>query len=151
VKSGMAVYLLALSIYGVGCANDDATIDAVATDSVAVPMNEEISPDTTAQLKQTNDDPFGIFTVETTEDVSTTIVTTPVWLINASPQALIVTANGGAASVVVDTLEAADSVLISIDTRARSIDLSARTLEGRPGPTIKLSMDSETKRAAFPR
>jgi len=64
---------------------------------------------------------------------------------------MIVTANGGAESVVVDTLEAADSVLVSIDSRARSIELTARTLEGRPGGTVRLPMDSETKRAAFPR
>lgn len=147
----MAVFVVALCIHGVACTTVDETIDAVATDSVAATMDPEISPDTGAQTNQTVEDPFGGFTVETTDDVSTTIQTTAVWLINESPQAMIVTANGGAASVVVDTLEAADSVLVSIDSRARSIELTGRTLEGRPGGTIQLSMDSETKRAAFPR
>lgn len=151
MKPGMAVFVVALCIYGVGCRQDGATIDAPATDSVAVTMDQEISPDTGAQAKQTNDDPFGVFTVEAATDVATTILTTRVWLINESRQALIVTANGGAESVVVDTLEAVDSVLVSIDTRARSIDLTARTFEGLPGGTIQLSMDSETQRAAFPR
>ncbi len=151
MKPGMAVFVVALCIHGVGCTTDDAPIDAVATDSVVATIDPEISPHTGTQVNQTNNDPFGIFTVEAATDVATTVLTTPVWLINESPQAMIVTANGGAESVVVDTLEAADSVLVSIDSRARSIELTARTLEGRPGGTVRLPMDSETKRAAFPR
>jgi hypothetical protein len=75
---------------------------------------------------------------------------TPVWIINNCRTSLIITAAGGAATVLVDTLGAADSVLVRIETMADSIALSARTAEGEPMGSIALAMDSEPKRAAFP-
>lgn len=76
---------------------------------------------------------------------------TPVWLVNQSSQPLVVTARGGAETVVVDTVAAADSAFVRINTRALTLELSARTTEGVAMGTVALSMDSEPKRAAFPR
>ena len=151
VKRGLTAFVLALCIYSIGCKPDNGAIDATATDSTAVAMSQENSTDVRTQEAKPKDDPFAVFAVESPTDVAATIASTPVWLVNESPQALIVTANGGADDVVVDTLGAGDSVLVSLDTRARWIELTARTLQGRPGGTMRLPVDSEAKRAAFPR
>ncbi|MBT8479371.1 MAG: hypothetical protein KJO06_10675 [Gemmatimonadetes bacterium] len=63
---------------------------------------------------------------------------------------MIVTAAGGAERVLVDTVGVADSVLVSIETRAGTIELTARTAAGASLGLITLPMDSAPKRAAFP-
>ncbi len=150
VKRGMTGFIVLLTLAGPGCSPSVATTDALATDSVVATSSEEISQDNEPQATVRNEDPFGGFGLETTADAAATISETPVWLINGSNRSLIVTARGGAGSVVIDTIDAADSVLVTIDTRAHTVELVARTPDGVPMGTLALPMDSEPKRAAFP-
>jgi hypothetical protein len=53
--------------------------------------------------------------------------------------------------VVVDTVGASDSTFVRINSRALTLELSARTFEGIPMGTVALPMDSKNGRAAFPR
>jgi hypothetical protein len=109
----------------------------------------ETGPDKSTQPVVNSIDPFDSFGVDTNV-VKTTVDQTAVWLVNRSAQPLIVTASGGAESVVVDTVGAADSAYVMISTRAITLELSARTSEGVPMGTVTLPMDSTTRRAAFP-
>ena len=141
------VFLLGASI--LGCAAGEPEIDAPTTESVVMVSDLETSPDKSTQPVVNSSDPFDSFGVDTNV-VKTTVGETPLWLVNRSAQALIVTASGGAESVVVDTVGAADSAYVKISTRALTLELSARTAEGVPMGTITLPMDSTTRRAAFP-
>jgi len=150
VKRGMSGVIVLLTLAGPACSPSDETTDALATDSVVATSSEEIKRDNEPQATVRNEDPFGEFGMEASTDAAATISETPVWLINGSNRSLIVTARGGAGSVVIDTIDAADSVLVTIDTRAHTVELVARTPDGVPMGTLALPMDSEPKRAAFP-
>jgi hypothetical protein len=141
------VFLLGAST--LSCAAGEPTTDAPTTDSVVMVSDLETSPDMSTQPVIKTRDPFDSFGVDT-NGVRTTVYETAVWLVNQSAQPLIVTASGGAESVVVDTVGAADSAYVMISTRALTLELSARTSEGLPMGTVTLPMDSTTRRAAFP-
>ena len=141
------VFLLGAST--LGCAAVESETAASATDSVVVVSDLETSPDESTQPVLKTGDPFDLFGVDTNV-VKTIIGKTSLWLVNQSAQPLIVTASGGAESVVVDTVGAADSAYVKISTRAHTLELSARTSEGVPMGTITLPMDSTTGRVAFP-
>jgi hypothetical protein len=142
-------FIALIGVVGLACAEPNTPIDASATDSFAVVSLSETSPGACPQVVVTRPDPFYDFGV-TTNDVVATIVEAPVWLVNESPQPLIVTAWGGAESVVVDTVAAADSAFVRISTRALTLELSARTSDGVAMGTVALPMDSRPRRAAFP-
>lgn len=141
---GFIVLIGLIGMAGLACHQPDSVVDALATDSVA-----PASPDESRQVVVAEDDPFDDFGVTTT-DVAATITQTPVWLVNQSPQSLVITAWGGAESVVVDTVAAADSAFVRISTRALTLELSARTSDGVAMGTVALPMDSRPRRAAFP-
>lgn len=141
------VFLLGAST--LGCAAGEPQTAASTTDSVVVVSGLETSPDEPTQPVVKKGDPFDSFGVDRNV-VKTTVDETAVWLVNQSAQPLIVTASGGAESVVVDTVGAADSAYVKISTRALTLELSARTAEGVPMGTITLAMDLTTRRAAFP-
>lgn len=143
--------VLIVCMLSAACADSEPMIDAVATDTVATANTLEITLDKVAQLQTYTDDPFGGFELRSSNDAIATERTTAVWLINRGSTPLIVTAVGGAEPVIVDTVAAADSAFVRIRTRAASIELSAETSDGQPGGTATLPMDSEPKRAAFPR
>jgi len=145
-QAGLVVLLGVLSL---GCAAGEPENDASTTDSVVAMSDLETSPGEAAQPAVKTGDPFDTFGVDTNV-VTAMVAETPVWLINQSAQALIVTASGGAESVVVDTVGAADSTYVKISTRALVLELSARTSEGVPMGKVSLPMDSKTRRAAFP-
>ncbi|MGB5527506.1 MAG: hypothetical protein WBN79_11630 [Gemmatimonadota bacterium] len=131
------------------CAETDPLIDASATDSVLVASQLETGPEVSPQVDASEADPFGDFGVDT-NGAAATAQETPVWLVNQSRQPLIITARGGAATVVVDTVAASDSAFVRINTRALTVELSARTPGGVAMGTVVLPMDSEPRRAAFP-
>jgi hypothetical protein len=135
---------------GLGCAEQDTATVAVATDSVAAVSDIEAGPDSVTQVSGNEAHPFDAFGLDT-NDVAATLRETPLWLVNESTQTLIVTARGGAASVVIDTVGAFDSTFVRINTRALTLELSARTSTGVPMGTVALPMDAGFKRAAFPR
>jgi len=139
-----AVIGVLISAFGLGCAAEDGTMDASATDSIAVGASGDGRQD-----KVKTQDPFDDFGLRT-NDVAATDRETPVWLVNQSAQRLIVTAWGGTENVVVDTVGASDSTFVRINTRALTLELSARTPNGVPMGTVSLPMDSRPKRAAFP-
>ena len=141
------VFLLGSST--LGCAAGEPETDASTTDSVVVVSGLETSPDESTQPAVNTGDPFDSFGVDPNV-VKATVDETAVWLVNQSAQPLIVTASGGAESVVVDTVGAADSAFVNISTRAHTLELSAHTAEGVPMGRVTLPMDSTTRRAAFP-
>jgi len=146
IRSG---YLMLSAVLVLGCADQTPPIDAVATDSItSLEFDNEI--DESGQVQRNSDDPFLVFGVQEESAASATIASTYVWLVNQSERSLIVTAAGGAETVLADTLGAADSVLVRIETRADSVALSARTRAGVSMGSIALAMDSKPKRAAFP-
>jgi hypothetical protein len=142
-------FVFLLGAWTLGCAAGEPETDASTTDSVVLVSDLESSPDESTQPVVNNADPFGAFGVDTNV-VKAMVGETPLWLVNLSAQPLIVTASGGAESVVVDTVGAADSAYVKISTRAHTLELSARTAEGVPMGTITLPMGSTTRRAAFP-
>jgi hypothetical protein len=71
-------------------------------------------------------------------------------MINHASESVVVSARGGAGSVVLDTIGAADSVLVRIDTRARTVVLEALAPGSVSLGTVAVPMDSEPKRVAFP-
>lgn len=142
-------FVLSMSILASGCTEQDRRLDAVATDSVATISELERTSADEPQLPTNAEDPFAGFGLSP-NDVAATSVETPVWLVNETTRALIVTARGGAERVVIDTVAAADSALVELNTRARTLEISARTYEGVTVGTVSLPMDSEPKRAAFP-
>ena len=131
----------------VACADSDTA--ASTTNSVAVASQLETGPDVAPQVDARELDPFGSFGVKS-NGAAATARETPLWLINQSRQPLIITARGGAETVVVDTVAAADSAFVRINTRALTVELSARTSAGVAMGTVVLSLDSVPKRAAFP-
>ena len=141
------VFLLGAST--LGCAGGEPETIASTTDSVVVVSDLETSPAESTQPVAKTGDPFHSFGVDTNV-AKTTVGETPLLLVNQSAQPLIVTASGGAESVVVDTVGAADSAYVKISTRALTLELLARTSEGVPMGTITLPMDSTTGRVAFP-
>lgn len=141
--------LVLICVMALGCAEPDAPTVAVATDSVAAVSDVETGPDSVTQVAGKSPDPFDAFGLGTT-DVAATLRETPLWLVNESTQTLIVTARGGAASVVVDTVGAADSTFVKITTTALTLELSARTSEGVVVGTVDLSLDARPGRVAFP-
>jgi len=124
-------------------------MNAAATDSVAPIAELERSAGNESQVPAMNADPFAAYGLDD-NDVATTSSETPVWLVNETTRPLIVTARGGAERVLIDTVEAADSALVMVNTRARTVEVSARTSEGVTIGTVALPMDSEPKRVAFP-
>ena len=142
-------FVVLISIFGSGCTAEDTAIDAEATESVASISELERSPDDESQVSAKSQDPFAGFGLNS-NDVAATSSETPVWLVNATNRPLIVTARGGAERVLIDTIGAADSALVKINTRARTVEVSARTSEGVTLGTVALPMDSEPKRVAFP-
>ena len=124
-------------------------MNAAATDSVAAIDELESSPGNDSQVPAKNEDPFAAYGLGD-NDVAATSSETPVWLVNETTRPLIVTARGGAERVLIDTVEAADSSLVMVNTRARTVEVSARTSEGVTIGTVALPMDSEPKRVAFP-
>jgi len=143
------VCIVGLGVLCTACVDSEDIIDASATGSVAVASQLETGPDASPQVNASTADPFGDFGVDS-NGVSATVMETPVWLVNQSRQPLIITARGGAATVVVDTVAAADSAFVRINTRALTLELSARTSGGVAMGTVVLPMDSEPRRAAFP-
>jgi rRNA processing protein Gar1 len=137
-----------ICVMGLACAENDAT-GAVATDSVSVVSDVKTGPDGVTQVTGNALNPFDVFGVSG-NDVAATVRETPLWLVNQSTQALIVTARGGAAGVVVDTVGPADSTYVKISTRALTLELSARTSDEVPMGVVTVPMDSKTRRAAFP-
>ena len=144
-----AVIGVLISAFALGCAAEDGTMDASATDATIVGAGIEEASADGAQDEVTTQDPFDDFGLRT-NDVAATDQETPVWLVNQSAQRLIVTAWGGTENVVVDTVGASDSTFVRINTRALTLELSARTPNGVPMGTVSLPMDSRPKRAAFP-
>ena len=142
-------FVFLLGALTLACAAGESETDASTTDSVVVVSGLETSPEESTQPAVSTGDPFDSFGVDTNV-VKATVDETAVWLVNQSAQALIVTASGGAESVVVDTVGAADSAYVKISTRALTLELSGRTAEGVPMGTITLPMDLTTRRAAFP-
>lgn len=136
---------------GAMCAacSDSKTMDASTTDSVAMASQLEPGLEVPPQVNANAVDPFADFGV-VRNDAAATAQETPLWLVNQSRQPLIITARGGAATVVVDTVAAADSAFVRINTRALTLELSARTSGGVAMGTVVLPMDSEPRRAAFP-
>ena len=151
VTGGMTVSLLLAGMLASACSPVDRQIDAVATDSAFMSQVPETTGDDSLEVNPNPDDPFRVFGRTDLNDVDATITETPVWLVNESREPLIVTAHGGAAIVVVDTVAAADSVLVRIETRADSVELSARTFAGGSRGRTVLPMDAEPIRASFPR
>ena len=142
---------LMLAAVSLGCNDQSHTIDAVATDSLGSIEELDNGIEQPEEVLRNSDDPFQVFGLREEPDAQATISWTHVWLINNSRASLIITAAGGAATVLVDTLDAADSVLVRLETKADSVALSARTPEGVSMGSVALPMDSEPKRAAFPR
>ena len=142
-------FVVLISLLGSGCTAQDTAIDAAATESVASISELERSPDDESQVSAKTQDPFVGFGL-VSNDVAATSSETPVWLINRTTRPVIITAQGGAERVLIDTIGAADSALVKINTRARTVDVSARTSEGVTLGTVALPMDSEPKRVAFP-
>ena len=142
-------FVVLISILVLGCTPEDTPIDAAATDSVATMYNLETSPVEELQLPANTEDPFAAFG-QANNDVAATTSETPVWLVNRTTQPVIITAQGGAERVLIDTIGAADSALVKINTRALTVEISARTSEGVTLGTVVLPMDSEPKRVAFP-
>jgi hypothetical protein len=105
------VFAVLLSAVGVGCAGGDATIDASATAAVVLEGGFQAAPGDDTQENVKTSDPFDDFGLSRNA-VATTDRETPVWLVNQSPQSLIVTAWGGAENVVVDTVGASDSTFV---------------------------------------
>jgi hypothetical protein len=138
------------AILAIGCEDQGYTIDAVATDSLVSIEELDNGTEQPGEVRPNSDDPFQVFGLREEPDAQATISWTHVWLINTRGS-LIITAAGGAATVLVDTLGAADSVLVRLETKADSVALSARTPEGVSMGSVSLPMDSEPKRAAFPR
>lgn len=136
---------------GVTCTacSDFKTMDASTTDSVAVASQLRAGSEASTQVVASEADPFDDFGFGT-NGAAATAQETPVWLVNQSREPLIITARGGAATVVVDTVAAADSAFVRINTRALTLELSARTSGGVAMGTVVLPMDSEPRRAAFP-
>ena len=139
--------LLLFGIWSLGCTESEPPIDAIATDSAVQATDHETTGSKNAELSVT--EPFQVFGLSTQQDDAATTIT-PVWLINGTRETLVVSAAAGAATVVVDTVTRSDSVLVRLETPADSVVLSARTTEGATMGRVALSMDAETKRAAFP-
>ncbi len=79
------------------------------------------------------------------------IVEFPVWLVNGSDDELAVTASAGAGVVVLDTVRGRDSVLVYVQTRADSVQLSASSRGGVSSGSLALPTRLGPQRAAFPR
>lgn len=94
--------------------------------------------------------PWGLPKAHTVVD--TTIVhEIPISLFNGGLDSLEIRADGGAGAVVVDTLAPGDSVRISLETRADSIDLMAFDTRGRRvGGSQPVRADDPPRRLAFP-
>lgn len=142
-------YLMFSFVLVLACADHKRTIDAVATDSLSlVGLDDDVEKP--VQVQHNSDDPFLVFGMQPSVDALATIVSTDVWLVNHSRVSIIITAAGGAETVLVDTLAATDSVRVTIETRADSVAISARTREGVSMGSIAVPMDSKPRRAAFP-
>jgi len=94
-------------------------------------------------------DPFAVFGLPQ-RNVAATSTTMPIWLVNRSAGALIVRADAGAGTVVLDTVGAADSALVRIETMADSVTLSARSPGGSSAGRLVVATDTMPARAAFP-
>ena len=141
-------FLLLLVAWTLGCSEPAPPIDAVATDSAVRAADHQTAVAEEPEVFETT--PFQVFGLGPPRDAAATTVT-PVWLINGTRETLVVWAAAAAATVVVDTVRRSDSVLVRLETPADSVLLSARTTGGRNVGRVVLSMDAETKRAAFPR
>lgn len=143
-------FLLLFGIWIVGCSEPEPvpSVDAVATDSAVQATDHESGGAEDSEVEAA--EPFQVFGLSTPRDAAATTIT-PVWLINGTRETLVVSAVAGAATVIVDTVRRSDSVLVRLETPADSVLLSARTTEGVNVGRVALSMDAETKRAAFPR
>jgi hypothetical protein len=96
------------------------------------------------------DDPFVAWGLGTSIVAETTIVITRVRLLNTSREPAIIEAEAGAGRVVVDTVEAGDSVEVNLLTRADSVRLTAVGLSGSRMGDRWIRTRDESARAAFP-
>ena len=144
--------LVVLVAFGtIGCSAPDPAIDAPATTS-AVEEEPEAGGAVSDYVTADPEDPFAAFGFPADQNAaSTTNRLTPVWLINGSDGAAIISGRGGAESVVLDTLGAADSVLVRIETRADTVVLEALSEGGAFLGTVAVPMDAQPQRVAFPR
>jgi len=134
------------------CSQPDRHFDVVATDSIVISKEtvDHTSDTRTERVVQT-EDPFFIFGFSTLTDAAETNSLTPVWLLNANREPVVVEAEAGAGRVVVDTVAPSDSVQVTIDTRADSVRFIAETLGGAALGQIALPMGFGPQKAAFPR
>jgi len=149
VQRKRALGCFVLGLIGLACSGPQDSAIALATDSIA-PWTPETAEVPRSYPLVNKDDPFGVFAVEPTNDAEATSRITPVWMINHASESVVVSARGGAGSVVLDTIGAADSVLVRIDTRARTVVLEALAPGSVSLGTVAVPMDSEPKRVAFP-
>lgn len=148
--------LVAQGACGTGAdgAGDASAADATVSLETSPPAPDTLLDSVTVaepEITTNTDDPFRVFGLESQVLVDATIDTTAVWLVNELASALVVTAEGGAGAVVIDTIGPADSVLVQIETRAAFVQLSARTSADEPAGTASLRADGTPARVAFPR
>jgi hypothetical protein len=150
-KPWLSRLILISALANLACTESPEIIDAAATDPIAPEPDLETTVSQPAHVVADPSDPFVVFGLgRATNDASATVRTTPVWLVNVSAGLMVVWGAGGAERVVVDTIAAADSVLVRIETRADTVVLEALTAGRVSLGTVSVSMDSELKRVAFP-
>lgn len=132
------------------CTGGAEQSDAMATDSVATTLTSDSTQAEQAEVVNPRDDPFVVYGIPVADDEPADLAARFVWLVNESAEPMIVRASGGAESVVVDTVRAADSVLVKLATRAPAVEITARTPHGVQLGNVTLAMDPDTARAAFP-
>jgi len=124
--------------------------DRDAADSARTPgaALEAQEPDLPTPLDA--EDPFAAFGFSSRSVADTTTRRIAVRVVNRGVGRLIVRADGGAGSVILDTLEAADSARVRLETRADSVRLFATDVTGVEVGSWWLRPDSLEVRAAFP-
>lgn len=149
-RRGLGCLVALIGLISLSCSNDDSA--ASTTEMSLAALDLEIKEDEIPQPVPDPDDPFAVFGLASdSNDVAATNSVTPVWLINTTSRALVVTAAGGAEVVVLDTIDGADSAFVRIETRARTVVLEAVARGSVSLGSVAVPMDAEPKRVAFPR
>jgi hypothetical protein len=149
--------LLLIGAGGCGARGEDSEQTVADTTTTPVPARDEaVAPRDSGAARgpdvvASDEDPFAVYGLGSTSDVRTTNEITPAWLVNGMDAAIVVKGEAGAGQVVLDTIPAADSILVRIETRADSVRLEALTITGRTVGSEFVRSDGTSVRVAFPR
>lgn len=147
---GLLTLIIWSSTFGCTAPGEQTTIAAATDSGSSASLAAGDSTDAERPAIR-SDDPFLVYGFPEHTDAPATISQIPVRLVNGSDETLIVSATGGEAEVVLDTVPAADSALVRIETPAESLTVTARTRSGDPVAVRTVVVDTAGARVAFPR